>query len=238
MKKGLVIFLVAMMAVSASACMTKTSQLVKDESASLASEKHHGASGENGNITLVSKTKAESIQLPVSNIFQNPQLPQGCEVTSLVIVMNYKGYKVDKCVLSDNYLPKWPNLSGDPEMYYLREPRSDGWYCFAGALCSTINNYCADTGANVPYRNLTGTDVENLYSEVENGNPVVVWGTLQWQTPRANGTHYVNLHCMVLSGFTDSTVTITDPIYGVTTVDRNRFESVWHKMGSRALVVE
>ena len=178
-----------------------------------------------------------NIQLPVANIYQNPELPQGCEITSLAIVLNYHGYNADKCDLSDNYLPKWSDLSGDPEYYYLREPRSDGYYCFAGALMSTINNYNADMGTNVSYKNLSGSSAEALYSEIDNNNPVIVWGTLKWQNPYVLNGLYQNLHCMVLSGYTNDTVTITDPIYGVTTISKATFESIWNKMGSRALVV-
>ncbi|MCR4727958.1 MAG: C39 family peptidase [Lachnospiraceae bacterium] len=180
------------------------------------------------------------VQLPVNNILQNPELPNGCEITSLSIVLNYKGYAVDKCDMSDNYLPKWPDLSGDPEYYYLREPRSNGFYCFATCLCTTIDNYNAANGTAIQYKNLTGLTASDLYAEIDAGNPVVVWGTLKWRTPNKykNGL-YSNLHCMVLAGYTDTTVTIIDPIYGnkLKTIKRSTFESVWTQMGSRAMTV-
>ena len=180
------------------------------------------------------------VQLPVSNILQNPELPNGCEITSLSIVLNYKGYAVDKCDMSDNYLPKWPDLTGDPEYYYLREPRSNGFYCFATCLCTTIDNYNAANGTSIQYKNLTGLSASDLYAEIDAGNPVVVWGTLKWSSPRAyaNGL-YRNLHCMVLAGYSDTTVTIIDPIYGdkLKTIKRSTFENVWTQMGSRAMTV-
>ena len=185
--------------------------------------------------------KPVSKQLDVKNILQNPELPNGCEITSLSIVLNYKGYSVDKCDMSDNYLPKWPDLTGDPEHYYLREPRSNGFYCFAPCLCTTIDNYNNTNGTDISYENLTGSDVSELYAQIDNGNPVVVWGTLKWKTPKkySNGL-YSNLHCMVLSGYTNTTVTIIDPIYGSKskTINRKTFETVWTQMGSRALVVK
>ncbi len=196
---------------------------------------------DNGNylpIGWLTTNKPVNVQLPVSNIMQNPDLPNGCEVTSLTIVMNYKGYAVDKCDMSDNYLPKWGDLSGDPEYYYLREPRSNGFYCYATAICTTIDNYNNANETSIEYANLTGSDVSALYEQIDNGNPCVVWGTLRWNNPvkYSNGL-YGNLHCMVLSGYTDTTVTITDPIYGDTVIDRAKFERVWAAMGSRAVVV-
>lgn len=190
--------------------------------------------------SYVSFDKPVNVQLDVKNILQNPELPNGCEITSLSIVLNYKGYNVDKCDMSDNYLPKWSDLTGDPEHYYLREPRSNGFYCFAPCLCTTLDNYNNANGTSIEYSDLTGSDVTKLYEQIDNGNPVVVWGTLKWKAPHkySNGL-YSNLHCMVLAGYTDTTVTIIDPIYGskLKTINRSTFESVWTKMGSRALVV-
>lgn len=192
------------------------------------------------NANYISCNKPVGTQLNVENIMQNPELPNGCEITSLTICMNYKGYAADKCDMSDNYLPKWPDLSGDPEYYYLREPRSNGFYCFAPCLCSAVDNYNAVNGTEISYSNLTGSTVSALYEQIDNQNPVIVWGTLRWNAPYkySNGL-YSNLHCMVLSGYTDSTVTIVDPIYGdkYRIINRALFETVWTQMGSRALVI-
>lgn len=191
----------------------------------------------------VTTVKPENVQLPVANIFQNPDLPNGCEVTSLSIVMNYKGYAVDKCDMADNYLPKCSTLEGNPEIEYLRNPRKKGgtdggFYCFATCICNTIDNYNNANGTEISYENLTGSDVSRLYEEIDKGNPCVVWGTLKWRTPKKyNNGLYSNLHCMVLSGYTNATVTIIDPIYGDTVINRNTFETVWCQMGQRAVVL-
>ena len=178
--------------------------------------------------------------LDVENIFQNPELPNGCEITSLAIVLNYKGYDVDKCNLSDNYLPKWKDLTGDPEYYYLREPRSNGFYCFAPCLCTTIDNYNEANETDIEYSDLTGCEATDLYAELYKGNPVIVWGTLRWRSPiKYSSGLYSNLHCMVLSGCDEEIVNIVDPIYGdrFRTIKRATFEKIWTKMGKRALVI-
>lgn len=189
--------------------------------------------------SLVQDSYPENYQLKVENIMQNPELPNGCEITSLTIVMNYEGYPCDKLDMSDNYLPKADSLSADPDEYYLREPRNNGFYCFAGPIVKAVNNFNEDKGTNAIATDLTGSDVSLLYDYVRKGHPLVVWGTLYWNTPyKYESGLYSNLHCMVLSGFTDDTVTITDPIYGVTVISRSRFERVWEAMGSRAVLVE
>ncbi len=46
-----------------------------------------------------------TVQLDVENILQNPELPNGCEITSAAIVLNYLGFDIDKVTLAENYLP-------------------------------------------------------------------------------------------------------------------------------------
>ncbi|NLY78771.1 MAG: hypothetical protein GX072_02350, partial [Lysinibacillus sp.] len=43
------------------------------------------------------------LQVPV--VLQNPELPNGCEITSLTAILNYYGINVDKMTLSDR-MPK------------------------------------------------------------------------------------------------------------------------------------
>ena len=47
-----------------------------------------------------------SILLPVPQILQNPELPNGCEITSCCEVLHYLGFAPDKCELADYYLPR------------------------------------------------------------------------------------------------------------------------------------
>lgn len=46
-------------------------------------------------------------------IMQMPELPTGCEITALTMVLNYYGFDVDKVTLATEYLPTMP-----PELYY------------------------------------------------------------------------------------------------------------------------
>ena len=49
-----------------------------------------------------------SNRLNVKCVLQNPELPTGCEITALTIVLNYLGYDVDKLTMADKYLDKGP----------------------------------------------------------------------------------------------------------------------------------
>ena len=178
-------------------------------------------------------------RLDVDLIYQNPELPQGCEITALTMALNYIGVEVDKCDMADTYLPKSKTLDADPEEYYLRNPRTNGFYCFAPVLVKTIDRYNRANKTDIYVEDLTGSEVSVLYDKIAEGTPVVVWGTLLWGLPyKYSSGLYGNLHCMVLSGYTGTKVYITDSIYGATVIDRATFETVWKKMGSRALIVE
>ena len=76
-------------------------------------------------------------KLPVNVIYQHPQLPNGCEVTSLAIALGAAGYTIDKVDLYNNYLNKAEliNIDGkrygaSPEHSFIGDARGAGWYCF------------------------------------------------------------------------------------------------------------
>ena len=181
------------------------------------------------------------VSIPVEVVMQMPELPNGCEVTALVAALHYKGIDVDKCVVSDNYLPKSTNVwFGDPNENFIGDPRSllSGYYCYENPLIKTIDNMNQATGSRVSYTNLSNQDVLKLYREVQKGNPVIVWTTREWDSPRTmTDGKQANLHCVVLSGYTDSSVTIVDSLKGIYKVDRAKFENIWRESGSHAMSV-
>ena len=93
------------------------------------------------------------ILLPVPQVLQNPELPNGCEITSLCEVLRYWGFAADKCDLADHYLPRSARWYGaDPDRVYMGDPHKDdgspetGYYCFAGPVVAAANAYLAAHG--------------------------------------------------------------------------------------------
>ena len=88
------------------------------------------------------------VQLCVPQISQLPELPNGCEVTSAAMLLQYYGFAADKLTLAAQYLPvAAPVTEADPETAYMGDPFSDGWYCFALPLVRAVNG-------EAPYVNL------------------------------------------------------------------------------------
>lgn len=181
------------------------------------------------------------VSVPVETVLQMPELPSGCEVTSLAAAMRFKGFKVDKGELADKYLPKNNMVKlGNPETEYLGNPRDiyNGYFCYEDALIQTVANYNTVTGQSCTADKISNQGASRIYKELQKGNPVVVWVTRDWEQPRTglNGL-LANEHCVVISGFTDVSVTIVDPLLGIYKTDRQKFEEIWMQMGCRAVSV-
>lgn len=194
---------------------------------------------------------------PAQLIYQNPQLPNGCEVTSLAMALACAGYPVDKMALYRDYLPKAGfyyqgavRYGPDPEEFYVGNAasQSGGWYCFERPVVRAANDWLADCGSDIRAVAVSGLSQEELDVYVKTGRPVIVWVTLNYAAPRfcnaswrlADGTlyrPYSNLHCVLLTGVSEGQYQIADPIKGLCTVSRDVFWSSFSAMGCRAVVV-
>ena len=190
-----------------------------------------------------------SVRLKVKNILQRPELPMGCEVTSLDIVLQYHGFDISKEQLSDKYLPKGSVGGTSPNEAFIGNPRSyGGWYCYSAPIVECANAYLQSTGAKQSAVNLTGTKFEDLFYELVSGRPVVIWGTLSMGSPSTRGSwyaggrsypRYINLHCLVMTGYDKKKglVYIADPRVGNRAFSISRVKRVYEQMGSQAVVI-
>lgn len=198
-----------------------------------------------------------NIQLKVPQILQKPELPNGCEITSLCQALNYLGFPAEKCDLADNYLPKSEEWYGaDPDQVYMGNPRledgspQEGYYCFAGPLTAAARAWLTAHGAEdyCPL-DLTGAEEAELCAQLEQGRPVIFWASLHFEDiqfdpcgsyPLPGGrSHRVfhQLHCMVLSGMDEEFFYVTDPLNYNRRVERGQFMKIYRQLGSRAVVL-
>ena len=196
--------------------------------------------------------------LTVQTVFQEPALPNGCEAASLATLLEYNGCSVDLVSLGVDYLPRQsfsysgPNRYGpDPEQAYAGDPASssNGWYCFEGPIIEAANAWLRDQGSSLRAQIETGADMDRLEQLLRQGTPVAVWFTQDYEQPRFNTsftwtlpdgstyTPYGNLHCVVLTGMDENQCYLADPMQGDSCIERDRFESIYTAMGSRAVVL-
>ena len=191
-------------------------------------------------------------------IFQNPELPTGCEITALTMALNYYGYDVDKTTMAAVYLPTedyevYESVSGvkygnDLNEYFLGDPfTEEGYVCGTEAIITAADAYLADAGSSLAAVDLTGEDPETLYSLVSMDIPVVVWVTINmedryetegWYTSDGEYVEWSNNdHGAVLIGYDEDFVVIADPIAGIVGYDREQFESVYEQRGEKSVIL-
>ncbi len=199
-------------------------------------------------------------EIAVENIMQMPELPFGCEIVSLTIVLNHLGFDVDKMYMCDNYLTTidyWranDQLYGpDPHEAFPGSPKDKHNIsgCFAQVIVRSAENYFRDNNAPYAPLNTTGTSLEDLlHTYIDKDIPVIIWVTSKnlheieykysWHTADEREINFPTYqHCLVMTGYdTDIGLIFTaDPLVGNTGYDYYRFEQRFIELGSESLVI-
>lgn len=186
----------------------------------------------------------ERTVLDVECILQMPEFPNGCEVVSLTIVLNFLGYSVTTNELVDNFLPRgvFSTYGDDPFYYYLGDPRNLGVGCYAPCIVNTADNYFDSINEFRAVTDISGRSFEDYKEFLNEGTPIIFWGTTYMdRNSEIFGTVYVDekeiiwrshSHCFVMIGYTDTTYIFCDPLRGVIEYPKEDVEE------SHALVYE
>lgn len=217
-------------------------------------------------IKIVENTQAKTAQIERKNlddfdmIYQSPELPTGCEITSLAMALNHYGFEIDKCALASDYLPTLPSADtyigddglihgNDLNSYFIGDPTDyNGYVCGAKAIATAAKAYLDDyEGGNFIVSDMSGADFGTLNSFVENEVPVIVWCTINmadrnevegWYNDNGEYVSWAHEdHCAVLIGCGDNTVTIADPISGIVEYGKDQFESSFKSRNRQCVVV-
>ena len=161
----------------------------------------------------------------IYNIMQKPALPNGCEVVSLAIVLNYLGYDIDPLTLYNDYMPKSPYKAGDPWETYVGDATGLGLGCYAPCVALTGNRYLGYLGSQHRVYTASGKELSEYEKYLDEGIPVIFWGLINMNgVDRYAWNDYFNgekvvwhsfSHCLVLIGYTDNGYIFCDPLEGV-----------------------
>lgn len=184
-------------------------------------------------------------------ISQLPDLPTGCEVTSLTMALNYKGVNADKKDLANNYLDKGKAGETDPKEKFIGNPTGSGsenFGCYAPVIVKTANKYLQAKNSSLKAKDVSGGELESLYSYIDKGTPVIVWGTIDCQEAKNTVTWTVNgkevkwyspEHCMCLCGYSENKISVGDPMKGsVVEYDMESFKKAYNSLFKQAVVIE
>ncbi|MFC5465623.1 C39 family peptidase [Lederbergia graminis] len=164
-------------------------------------------------------SKITGITLNVPIISQLPELPTGCEITAVTMMLQYLGLDVDKITLA-NEKPKHP---WNPNLGYVGDPyKKNGWTIYPTALMGLVQKYAGSA------TNLTNVSNSNLERQLLSNKPVVIWGS---------PIHGFKVHALVLTGFDNAYYYYNDCWTGEKNVriTKQEFNKLWSSQDRRAL---
>ncbi len=209
---------------------------------------------------LVSSALIDDFELTL----QTPELPTGCEITALTMLIDYYIPEVKKTTLASDFLPtvyddfdtfstneKGQLIGPDLNNYFYGDPfTSSGYVCGTGAIMTAANDFLDYENSTYEAVEITGVSAEDIYSYVANGIPVMVWDTIDMQDRSATQGWYTedgeyvewsaSDHAGVLIGYDNDngTVTVADPLAGIVEYDMEQFESVFAERGNKCIIIE
>ena len=125
-------------------------------------------------------------------IGQNPELPTGCEITAVTMMLRYAGANVNKIQLA-NEMPR----SNNGDYGFVGNPFSvTGWWVFPTGVAPVVNKHLGHSQV------MTGASLESIKNKLLNGHLVVAWV--------ANVNGFVN-HAIALTGYNGNMLYYNNP---------------------------
>lgn len=194
----------------------------------------------------------KSAMIDAPNLAQLPELPAGCEITSLTMLLQYYGIAKNKMELAAE-MPKDETpvrLNPDGSIAYWGNPntgfvgdvtrRLRGFGIYHSGLFPLLKTY-------IPKAiDVTGESFEMYEQQVANGTPVIVWTTIDFNTPYKWVTWDTPIgplkttyaeHAVLLVGYDENNVYVNDPLSGIKQdqVNKDQFIESWASMGKQGL---
>lgn len=196
-------------------------------------------------------TLKSSQKLTVPLEKQYPELPNGCEVTSLSMLLRYYNIKVNKLTLSENinHVPSFTDngkYRGNPHVGFVgyMSQANAGWCVYNEPLEQVARKYTNRI------QNFSGHDFIQVLKLVSNGHPVLIITTTKfnrvndmqtWQTAQGEVKVTPSSHACVITGFDKKaqTVLVNDPFgYQNKVVSWAKLEKSYNQQGKQALYLQ
>ncbi|WP_176706729.1 C39 family peptidase [Paenibacillus hemerocallicola] len=203
------------------------------------------------NVALATLPSSAMIEVPV--IDQLPELFNGCEVTSLAMLLEAAGSPVDKMELAervakdrtplvrneDGAIESW----GNPDVGFVGDMtgETDGYGVYHGPIFQLLAEILPRRAAD-----LTELPFDELLTAVADGRPVVIWTNINftpetlmetWQSDAGPVQMSWYEHAVLLVGYDDEYMYVNDPFDGAAAkpIERDTLISSWLQMGSQAV---
>ena len=193
-----------------------------------------------------------AVMLKIPLLYQMPELPRGCEVTSLAMLLLHEGIKTDKLELakrikkdSTPYQIKNGRIFyGNPNEGFVGKMDSfnvAGYGVYHGPIAALLDEYMPGMALD-----LTGCEFNDLLYYLVLKIPVWVIinityaplpqsAFLTWDT--ADGLIRITYreHSVLLTGYDETYIYFNDPLKGKYAAERDKFAAAWEQMGRQAV---
>ncbi|MBT2680827.1 C39 family peptidase [Bacillus sp. ISL-35] len=198
----------------------------------------------------------DKVLLDAPVVKQFPELPRGCEVTSLAMLLQYNDIDVDKMELASGIkknpvllkkregVTYWghPNDGYIGDMYTYKKP---GFGVYHRPITELAEKYLPGK-----VKDITGADFSEIKTYLSLDLPIwVIINTTykklpassfeEWITPSGPVSITYKEHSVLITGYDDKYIYFNDPITGLKNRKEpyNSFEEAWEQMGKQAIII-
>ena len=213
---------------------------------------------------LISGDLPTTYSMEVDPILQLPELPTGCEVTTLAMLLGAVGFQVDKVQLVEGYLTCKNEGEATFQQAFIGSPYDTAGYgCYAPVIVDTARKYLAAQNSGRIVKDLTGAKFEDLLREVASNHPVAVWASIDLvdiqevyaytiynytetnsdgstSTPKDLDVYGLeNEHVYLLKGYDldHNVVIVNDSLNGEMEYDMDRFKECYEQCYKQAVII-
>jgi uncharacterized protein YvpB len=202
--------------------------------------------------TVAQTPSRTSIHLDVPLILQKPELYNGCEITSVAMLLAFAGQKVNKVELASK-MPKDPTpirkdtsgkavFWGNPNVGFVGDVtgKRRGYAIYHQPMHRFLKTYIPSA------IDLTGSPFVSIERKLLSGKPVVAWTSVHynppynwvyWQSPSGTVRATFEEHAVVLTGVDKQFVYLNDPLSAKKhiRIEKTRFIRGWQALGKQAI---
>ena len=202
----------------------------------------------NDEINWMTMKQEQKLNVQLEN--QMPDLPNGCEVTSLSMLMNYYGIKVSKNELAETIqhvdsFTDGGKYRGNPHQGFVGHMTiaNAGWCVYNEPLYNVARKYTSHI------ENITGSDFLSLLKLVSTGHPVMIITTTTfnkvnnmqtWDTNTGKVNVTPSSHACVITGYSKpkKVVYVNNPYgYKNQPVNWKNLQASYNQQGRQALYI-
>jgi uncharacterized protein YvpB len=200
--------------------------------------------------------KSEITLHKVGVIPQRPELPRGCEVTSLAILLDYYmeqgpdkmelAYQLKQSSMEKNIIDGFVQYANMHDEFAgsMFDVNKEGLGVYIEPVRQLAQNY-----VEVPVVNISGASFKQMLTFVSMDKPVLIiipnryqavfdYAKEVWKTPSGYMEVSYQEHSVVVVGFDDDYVYYSDPSRAmIDKKPKDTFEAAWVSMGSQAMIV-